>query len=82
MEEHGWFPAVITLLALVAGFLLDGFTLACNEPIPPQCVGFHVAWPVLISVALATLVPVLGATFLCSGRRGSARVPVLAGRSC
>jgi hypothetical protein len=44
------------LLALVAGVFLDGFTFACNESLPPQCTGFHVAWPVLFSVALATLV--------------------------
>ncbi|PPI26962.1 hypothetical protein C5D44_06370 [Rathayibacter sp. AY1B5] len=47
---------VITLLALVAGVFLDGFTFACNESLPPQCTGFHVAWPALCSVALATLV--------------------------
>jgi hypothetical protein len=45
-----------TLLALVAGFFLDGFTFACNESLPPQCTGFHVAWPALLSVALGTLV--------------------------
>lgn len=46
----------VTLLALVAGVFLDGFTFACNESLPPQCTGFHVAWPALCSVALATLV--------------------------
>jgi hypothetical protein len=47
---------VITLLALVAGVFLDGFTFACNESLPPQCTGFHVPWPALFSVALATFV--------------------------
>ncbi|PPG06389.1 hypothetical protein C5C59_05235 [Rathayibacter sp. AY1F4] len=30
--------------------------MACNESLPPQCTAFHVAWPALFSVALATLV--------------------------
>ncbi|KQQ08653.1 hypothetical protein [Rathayibacter sp. Leaf296] len=61
---------VATLLALVAGLLLDGSTLACNEPIPPQCIGFHVAWPALLPVALLTLVLAFAAVGL-SGRSRS-----------
>ncbi|QHF24517.1 hypothetical protein GTU73_11195 [Rathayibacter sp. VKM Ac-2804] len=44
-----------TLLALVAGLALDGFDVRCNESAPPQCTGFHVVWPALLPVALATL---------------------------
>jgi uncharacterized membrane protein YhaH (DUF805 family) len=51
----------ITLLALVAGVFLDGFTFACNESLPPQCTGFHVAWPALCFVALATFVLLVAA---------------------
>lgn len=54
--------SVVTLLALVAGVLLDGFVLACDEPLPAQCIGFHVAWPALLAVAVVTLVLAVGAT--------------------
>lgn len=59
----------VTLFALVAGVFLDGFTFACNESLPPQCTGFHVAWPALCSVALATLVLLVVAVHLSTPSR-------------
>ncbi|PPF69112.1 MULTISPECIES: hypothetical protein [unclassified Rathayibacter] len=61
----------ITLLALVAGVFLDGFSFACNESLPAQCTGFDVAWPALCSVALATLVLLVVA--MRASRRSHAR---------
>ncbi|KQQ20592.1 hypothetical protein ASF48_08175 [Rathayibacter sp. Leaf299] len=67
---------IANVVTLVAGLLLDGFVLACNEPIPPPCIGFPVAWPALLPVALLTLVLAFAAVGL-SGRSRSRWVRLL-----